>query len=144
MAGVPSNRLAVRVLRRFRSMYPDPWSGSREELQERFQMLLDWLCDAYGVPRLRLVVRSTPMLERCLGYYSPAGRLVAMRKFSIITLLHEFRHHLDHVQGRPSPNSVELYRWASEAFFEVWPERRSMLVKVGEIYLARDRSRNVA
>lgn len=73
-----------------------PWRGNpgrggveeRRAAREAFRAWLEAASAAYGIrpPELVIGVRGT------YGFYDPVLNIIALPKFSVFTLLHEFRH----------------------------------------------------
>jgi hypothetical protein len=62
--------------------------GERRAAREAFRAWLEAASAAYGIrpPELVVGVRGT------YGFYDPVLNIIALPKFSVFTLLHEFRH----------------------------------------------------
>ncbi len=110
---------------------------SESERQEASQRLLDYLCEKFGMPEVRVNVTLKKQLYRktlhngnvtTYGYYKPLsrtikiynhtakiGKVVAIKKFTE-TLLHEFMHHYDHcyLNIADSPHTTGFYKRISD------------------------------
>lgn len=130
-----------------------PWSGTDED---RFQKFARWLVKAsrgYGVPTPTLEVRDARWLRTRLGVYRPGsetrggydllhenGPIIYLSKYSVLTLFHEFRHHLQEHGFLPEGNRGTLEEcendargWSCSLFYKVKPRYFRKLVREGKI-----------
>lgn len=147
---------AIELTREF--IKQKPYRGTYSEKYAKFVWYLEGLCEIYSyrpVPKLIVPKRPSKYLMEHYGFvriYNRKSRLsiliykikrllrirefIAMRKFSIITLLHEFKHLLDARAGLPQ--SEESARQFSEKiFFTANPHAKKTLVKIGHVWVPR-------
>lgn len=109
---------------------------SESERQEASQRLLDYLCEKFGMPSVRVSVSTRKQPYKTgrrggvttHGYYKPSlrtiniynhtakiGKAVAIKRFTEI-LLHEFMHHYDHCYLNivDSPHTTGFYKRISD------------------------------
>lgn len=120
-----------------------PWTGPPERQQDRFERWLRRCSRAYRVPPPDL--RIVPP-EECGGYgrYDAENCAILLPRFSVLTLFHEFRHHMQFcgVTSVPFPrNAREISRsesdaraWSQSLFYRVRPERYQRLRETGRIF----------
>ena len=134
-----SNSITSVSLNRFRKAEYKRLLGcgeSESERQEVSQRLLDYLCDKFGMPSVRVSVSTRKQTCKTTrrgdvtthGYYKPSsrtisiynhtakiGKVVAIKRFTE-TLLHEFMHHYDHwyLCIADSPHTTGFYKRISD------------------------------
>jgi hypothetical protein len=106
-----------------------PWRGNVTERSQKAITLINALADAYEI--------RPPMLTLALAgdYYSPATRTIcltesAAKKFSVITLLHEFGHAL-------GKDERQTCRWSLNLFRKHFPRSFARLAADGHCLRAR-------
>jgi hypothetical protein len=103
-----------------------PWAGTPDEKNLKFRRWLIRASSAYGmeVPEFAVV----PPVECYLwGCYDTVGRTIFLPRHSVVTLLHEFRHHMQNVHLRPRPWGYmgaehDARAWSQSLFYQVRPE----------------------
>lgn len=92
----------VCIVRNFKKTRP--YTGGREEQMWKFEEFLKILSGIYGLEPPKLYVtdpsktrtRFDEYIDEHLGCYQDIACRIAMRKFSVLTVLHEFRHFLQY------------------------------------------------
>ena len=106
-----------------------PWSGSGEEKMAKFVTLLNKLSQIYSVTVPVLEI-GDPMHAHGSGCYLPLENKIILPKFSLVTLLHEFKHHLQHCKGKR--NTEEAARgWSISLFYQASQKAYERAVKKG-------------
>ena len=96
----------------------------KKDLPEHHKVLIcnDWLktvSEVYGikVPAFRFDESEVMYRQTGGGYYEPAyGRITLFKKFSLTTLLHEFRHHMQLQKA----GNLTMYRYDIEEDARAW------------------------
>jgi hypothetical protein len=135
---IPENVIeAVRCLKR-----NHPYRGTYDIKSKKFGCLLNVLSYYYSVPvpSLYIVDDSKPMtnFDKCIvmikGCYNPSTCNISLRKFSVISLLHEFRHHLQCVLGFPCDNiEDDANIWSHLIYRKVFSRNFQRLKENGEL-----------
>lgn len=139
---------AVRYHRRFRNIRPEelkvtegffrggPWRGSDDERQTLYERWARLSAQVYDIP--------PPLLELRLGSPEPIhgpgtyemGTLVLYR-WSVITLFHEFRHHMQFLGIGPFEDAIaredDARAWSCSLFYSVRPVAFRKAVRQGRI-----------
>lgn len=111
-----------------------PWSGSYMVKKAKFKYLLNGLCEIHGVDAPRLLIpKDKEQYEWTKKVYGDCwcqlGK-IRVRNFSVITLLHEFRHWLDYNTAGLKRKKASEWRanyYSTYRFYYVWPERIKLL-----------------
>jgi hypothetical protein len=107
--------------------------------QAEFQRWLDLAAEIYGVPSVHLRIVPPEQCHRFGRYVAPDA--ILMPRYSIVTLLHEFRLHLQ-AQGRPLIADTDNPRhddeddaraWSLSLYHAARPEQLARLVREGKI-----------
>jgi hypothetical protein len=112
-----------------------PWYGSYSSKKAKFTFLLDNLCELHCLDKIKLLIpedrRQHEWSRRYYGDCCPKIRRIRIRNFSIITLLHEFKHWLDYnTTGLFHNNKIDEWRanyYSTYRFYYVWPEKIDLL-----------------
>lgn len=121
----------------------EPWRGSDEEKGRKFDTWLHGAAMAYGVPYPVLEVappKARPR-GRSVGSYDPATGTINLQRFSVISMFHQFRHHLQACtmeEGKAWTHDDEkmaqdAQEWACSLFYIVAPRRFRRYVRRGRI-----------
>jgi hypothetical protein len=111
---------------------------SRLSKDEAKQVFEDWIGNvsrSYGVPAPTLMWDDNAVFVGG-GEYRPRGQQIRMSKVSITTLIHEYRHHMQHL-GAPMihPDLEEDARaWSLSLYYSVRPNLLRRLVTEGQIF----------
>lgn len=119
----------------------DPWKGDYEYKYNNFKWILKNLCNLYFLPIPKLIIPKNPnkykwtkKIDGDCWYYQLKIRL---KNFSIITLLHEFKHWydlFDNKKFKPKTNKEkrewEAIYYSITRFYTVWPERIQHLQEI--------------
>lgn len=121
------DKLAVAVTRAYAKM--KPWRGSRKVRINKMWWLVVGLSAVYGVPapQLRFEKRS----QRSSSYNPDTDEITIRGKLSVVTLLHDFGHHL---LGR---DEVKVCKWSINLFRKCFPRSYRKCQHVGHT-LKRD------
>jgi hypothetical protein len=112
-----------------------PWSGTDDEILNRWQAWCDKACDAYGIPHVEVLMTRSDVPYH--GAYLPESRCIVLRKWSLITLFHEFRHHMQCTQDLhyafEEAFEIDAQAWACSLFHSVRPGRFRRAVESGRV-----------
>ena len=97
-----------------------PWQGSEQKRYLKYARTLSQLSDVMGVTSVLVYYPQLPYQGECLRFKGGWG-IVAIRRFSVITFLHEFAHLF-------SSNELEVRNWSASMFSQVWPRQFSKLI----------------
>ena len=103
------------------------------EKVERLKALGEKLAEIYGVPALPKVVINPGIPQ--FGTYNIVTWKVTLRKPSIVSFLHEFRHHLQR-QGNIQvvrDKEHDAQAWACSVYYRGCPERYLKAAREGKI-----------
>lgn len=122
----PREVAAVRELVAAKPWQGNPGRGTREEFGRSYRACrecLEKLSGVHGIepPQLR-VISNSPWLNLVRGAYNPCTHTILMPKFSVFTLLHEFRHALQHKLGITVNDPEEDARnWSTRLVYAAAP-----------------------
>lgn len=130
-------KIHKKVLRATEELFRSrPWSGTDEDICARWQAWADKACDAYGIPHVD--VELTTAHEEWLGWYLPDTRAIMMRKWSLITFWHEFRHHMQYSMNLQYPSrewfEADAQAWACSLYHTVRPGAFRRAVASGKVW----------
>lgn len=113
-----------------------PWSLPRSEQQRAAFMWLSVASHAYGLvtPRLEFDGR----MRGNLGEYRAGVNVIRMQKFSLVTLLHEFRHAMQAQLPRLALRGTiedDALAWSCSMFYKAAPRRFRRMLKAGRIQI---------
>ena len=120
----------IEILNNFKKKHP--WSGTYCQKKIKFKKLLTELCELHDVevPKLLIPSKKFEWTKKRHGDCTYQSKKIRIRNFSVITLLHEFRHWLDFCKfptliQRKEKKKVEWRAnyYSSRLFYTVWPER---------------------
>lgn len=128
---------------RFKNLHPNiievtetlfksrPWRGTQGERHEKFSRWLREAAVVYGVPeptfQVRRGMRTPP------GTYAP--NRITLSHYSVVTLFHEFRHHLQwHDEAAVFEPEEDAKGWSCSLFYTVRPHLFRKAVREGRIY----------
>lgn len=130
----------VESVRCFKRIHP--YVGSHDEKIRKFKSVLVVLSHYYSVnvPTLYVTDDTAEMsafdeyIWQCKGVYDHTDNSISLRKFSIISLLHEFRHHLQFVVGFLCDNTEDdANMWSHVIYKTVWPHNFATLKARAEL-----------
>jgi hypothetical protein len=110
-----------------------PWWGDDEEKQAKFETWLKDVSAAYGVPVPQLRVDPGMTLLGMLGGYDPEHGAIYLCRYSVTTLFHEYRHHLQMCGLGDSGAEDDALGWACSLFYRVRPRAFRKAVRAGRI-----------
>jgi hypothetical protein len=142
----------LSAVKSFRECHP--YKGTNDEKYRKFKALLFSMSHYYSVPVPSLYVTGMQefseidsRLETTLGHYDDLRMQVESRKFSVLTILHEFRHHLQYhcrsMVMMSNDNEMDANAWSQLLFKSAWPERYNELVGKEEIQPVNENNLNV-
>lgn len=106
-----------------------PWSGTDEEKQGKYELWLAKVSEAYGVP--------APTLEINFGnrFASYEWGRITLGAFSVTTLFHDFRHHLQAMGACAADmqDCEDAQAWACSLFYACKPRMFRRRVREGRI-----------
>jgi len=97
-----------------------PWRGSKQKRYFKYARTLHQLSEVMGVRSVLVYYPWLPHQGVCLRFKGGRG-IVVIRRFSVITFLHEFAHLF-------SSNELEVRNWSASMFSQVWPRQFSKLI----------------
>lgn len=109
-----------------------------EQRAAAFQQWADSVCRAYNITPPR-IVWDTTATGTGGGYYTPSTHTITLspERPSVITLLHETRHALQHAPGGPSMISrdveIDARAWSLSLYYKVRPALFRKLARQGRI-----------
>ncbi len=117
-----------------------PWSGTDDEKQDKFERWLRQVANVYGIPAPQLEISDDPLTLLMAGGYS-AGTMT-LPKFSVLTLFHEFRHHMQfcgvgragEVYGEHTAMEDDAAGWGCSLFYKVRPTLFRKAVREGGVF----------
>ena len=133
----------IDVLLSFKKL--KPYKGSHAIKHDKFKSMLNTLSSYYNVPEPFLYVtdRSLPRtsldvkLKKDKGIYFSGTMLIALRKFSVISALHEFRHHLQYEKKNIVLVSTDCEddanEWSHFIYRTVWSSNYKKLKEKNEL-----------
>lgn len=115
-----------------------PWSGNFYKKKSKFNWLLTNLCYIHTLPCPKLIIPKNPHLYKWTknidGDCWFFEQKIRIKNFSVITLLHEFKHWVDlwsNKKFKPKENKEkrewEAIYYSISRFYKVWPERINYL-----------------
>lgn len=122
-----TKELELARLRDFKES--NPWSGTYDQKKEKFKDLMTSFCEIHKVESPKLIVPRSWKHKRHGDCWFKQQK-IRMRNFSVLTLLHEFKHWSDFCQGMPFETDQDLLEreweakyYSTSRFYSVWPER---------------------
>lgn len=123
--------ISAHTIARTRFMMRD-WKLSDEE--RRWNHMQAWLIVVAAQRRMEIprLVRDPSAGS---GFYRPAWNEIHMSKPSIVTLLHEFRHAMQHQgkAGRWVDAEKDARGWSLSLYWKIAPNTLKRLVSTGEV-----------
>lgn len=111
-----------------------PWQGTDEEKQSKFERFLSDVSAVYGVPQPTLAVIPEGDVY---GYVAP--NTIVLNKFSVISLFHAFRAHLQYMDAVNVAmyNAGDAQAWACSLFYTLRPIQFRKMVRDGRVHGVR-------
>lgn len=109
-------------------------NASTSERIEKSKQWLNEISEIYDIPVVTYIETS----DAGTGYYKPITNSIHMAYPSIITLMHEFRHTMQHKIGvlQPYNNKEEDAKaWSLSLYHQVAPNTLQKLIKEGRVFL---------
>ncbi len=128
-----------------------PYRGSYDEKHKKFRCVLKVISYYYSVPEPNLYItdHNKPLtfydhfLEILKGEYCIATNTIALRKFSVVSLLHEFRHllqcNLTNINIIDDDYEEDANIWSHLIYKAVFPRNFVKLKAEGELNPTRHR-----
>jgi len=111
----------LQITQEFKKKHP--YAGTAKEKYKKWKKYLQELSNALNISTPRLVVAPELNIFWLFGVFSPKYNLIAISKFSVITLLHEYYHAL--VNARKGvQNEHDPYIFSQYVFRTVFGEPR--------------------
>ncbi len=143
-------RLGRGILNAFsRFKESSPYTGDHAQKIEKFSSLIGAISKEYDVKRPALYVTNSKgqksyfdeYLETSMGYYDGFIMLIGMRKFSVLTVLHEFRHHLQYhwegIKMFSTDKEEDANIWSQAVFKQAFEEKFFELRRQGKLLNTR-------
>ena len=111
----------LQITQEFKKKHP--YAGTAKEKYKKWKKYLQELSNALNISTPRFVVAPELKLFGLFGLYSPKYNLIAINKFSIITLLHEYYHAIVHARNG-TQNEHDPYIFSQYIFRTVFGEPR--------------------
>jgi len=117
----------IHVVRRFAQR--QPWRGTVEDREAKFEQLNRDLAVAYGIAMPALNFKCIDGSSSGSSHYIPTQhRIVLVGKLSVVTYLHEFAHAL----GMDERGACQ---WSINLFKRCFPQQYGRLVHVGHMLI---------
>jgi len=99
----------------------------RQSDSEKLRLMNWWLKKAseiYGIPVPKLEISNS-----CgSGCYSLLRKKIYLPKFSLVTLFHEFKHHMQEMKNKPNTENIAR-GWSVSLFYQASPEHYENAVR---------------
>jgi hypothetical protein len=117
-----------------------PWEGTDDEKQDKFERWLRQVANVYGIPAPQLEIADDPLTLLMAGGYQ-AGAMT-LPKFSVLTMFHEFRHHMQfcgvgrasEVYGQDRAMEEDAAGWSCSLFYTSRPTLFRKAVRAGGVF----------
>lgn len=117
-----------------------PWAGTDDEKQDKFERWLRQVSNVYSIPAPQLEITDDPLTLLMAGGYS-AGTMT-LPKFSVLTMFHEFRHHMQFcgvgragdIYGEGQAMEHDAAGWSCSLFYTVRPTLFRKAVRAGGVF----------
>jgi hypothetical protein len=109
----------LQITREFKKK--QPYKGTTKEKYKKWKEYLQELSNALNISTPRFFVAPELNLFGLFGVFSPKYNLIAISKFSIITLLHEYYHAIVHAR-KGTQNEHDPYLFSQYIFRTVFGE----------------------
>lgn len=119
-----------------------PLNGTYKDKLQKFKLLLKELCEFHSIEIPKLFVPRDPKkyawAKKRDGDYNLRKKIIRLKRLSMVTLLHEFQHHLQASKGADFNKDGERLEWdaiyySNILFYKVWPERIKNLSEIREL-----------
>lgn len=104
------------------------WNGNDKHKKETFDNLLRKLCEIYKIQKIPYIKIDTRLKK--YGCYIPSLNIIIMKKYSLITFLHEFKHAKDYFDGKKCKENNAI-GWSLSLMYQVNPRYFFRIVKKG-------------
>ncbi len=130
----------IHLLKKFKKKYP--WTGGYKIKKNKFKWFLNELCAIYNIKTPKLIIPQYPnKLKWTKKIHGDCSKYrIRINNFSIITLLHEFKHWVDFHNSQLKWQKEELqqreydaYYYSARMFYTVWPERIKMISELNTL-----------
>lgn len=111
-----------------------PWSGNEEQKMDKFTNWLRQVSQVYHTNTPSLQISDDEVTRELRGYYEQGH--ISLPKFSVLTLMHEFRHHLQRegiVSVTAFDREQDAINWSTSLFYTVRPTLFRSAVRAGTI-----------
>jgi len=109
----------LQITQEFKKKHP--YRGSDKQKYQKWNWYIKQLSNALNIPTPRFFVAPELKLFGLFGVFSPKYNLIAISKFSIITLLHEYYHALVNARNG-TQNEHDPYIFSQYIFRTVFGE----------------------
>jgi hypothetical protein len=120
-----------------------PWAGPDDLKMVRYEIWLHGACMVYGIPEVTLVMqdqhtrRDIPTYGEYKKSEGGMQAVIILRKYSLISLFHQFRHHMqasvDEAWEHMNSDKNDAQAWACSLFYIVKPNRFRAMVRKGRV-----------
>ncbi len=110
-----------------------PWEGTPLQQVAKLARWSDRVSDIYNLPAPSVVYFPGLPGEHGGGAYTPENQVIWLAKPSIITMFHEFRHHMQLARGQKSTEE-DARGWSLSLYYRVRPQMFKRLVRQGRVH----------
>ena len=121
----------VKIVRDF-IVKARPWRGTAEEKQQKFEAVIKKLARHYNI-RPPTVHISDPEHAMGSGFYNQETNHIELPHYSVVTLLHEFKHAMQHLTNQPQNEEVAR-GWSLSLFYKAAPKHFKRAVERAIIF----------
>ena len=109
----------LQITKEFKKKHP--YAGTAKEKYKKWKEYLQELSQALGIKTPDLIISPAVSVLGVFGLYNPKRNLIAIDKFSIITLLHEYYHAITQAR-KGTQNEHDPYIFSQHVFKAVFGE----------------------
>jgi len=112
-------RKILEITKEFKKKHP--YVGATKQKYEKWNWYIKELSSALNIQTPKLIISPAVSILGAFGLYIPKYNLIAIDKFSVITLLHEFYHAIVHAR-KGVQNEHDPYIFSQYVFRTVFGE----------------------
>jgi len=109
----------IKITKEFKKKRP--YIGTEKEKYQKWECYISMLSFALNIKTPDLIISPAVSVLGVFGVYNPKRNLIAIDKFSVITLLHEFYHAITHARNG-TQNEHDPYIFSQHVFRAVFGE----------------------
>lgn len=113
-----------------------PWLGDDLIKHRKFETWLHGACTLYRLPPVTLSVMPIQQKGPTYGEYDADGPGILLRRFSVISLFHQFRHHMQANstdEWNHDNDGADAQAWACSLFYIIRPKKFRRWVRRGRV-----------